>query len=75
MADQDDLLFHPVEDACQLVDIVGEGHVGRRSLVLAEARQVGAQTLCPAASSIGTTFSQHQPPVQAPWISRNVATP
>src|SRR5262245_4571592 len=34
----------------------------------------GAQTLWPLASSSGATFSQHQPPVQAPWTSRNVAT-
>src|ERR1044072_2739669 len=34
----------------------------------------GAQTLWPLGSSNGATFSQHQPPVQAPWTSRNVAT-
>src|SRR5258708_46506 len=34
----------------------------------------GAQTRWPWASRSGATFSQIQPPVQAPWTSRNVAT-
>ena len=34
----------------------------------------GAQTLWPLASRSGATFSQIQPPVQAPWTKRNVAT-
>src|SRR5262245_44389669 len=34
----------------------------------------GAQTRWPLASRSGATFSQHQPPVHAPWTSRNVAT-
>src|SRR5471030_3040987 len=33
----------------------------------------GAQTLCPLASSSGWTFSQHQPPCDAPWTRMNVA--
>src|SRR5215216_398653 len=34
----------------------------------------GAQTLWPLASKSGATFAQIQPPVQAPWTRRNVAT-
>src|SRR5471032_1921651 len=33
----------------------------------------GAQTLWPLASSSGWTFSQHQPPCDAPWTRMNVA--
>ena len=45
VADQHDRLFHLVEQARDLLDIVGQRDVGRRRVILAEAGQVGRADL------------------------------